>query len=275
MAEDIASFIKAKKSKPFFVYYAPTLPHAALQAPREWVEKFPKEWDSAHYLGQNGYLPHDRPRAAYAAMIAYLDHTVGEIVKALDSAQVADRTLIVFTSDNGATFNGGVDREFFKSNGVLREGKMAVYEGGIRVPFVAKWPGRIRPGSVCHVPAACWDLMATVGEIVGVRTPKTDSVSYLPLLEGKPVKTRGPLYFEYPEAKSQQAVIWERFKVVWPSLRQNHERIEVFDLRSDPSESQNLASKRPDLIEEAKRIVQREHKPNRDFPLPGVDSRQP
>ncbi|HLP00046.1 MAG TPA: sulfatase-like hydrolase/transferase, partial [Fimbriimonas sp.] len=126
-------FINDKQQgQPFFLYYAPTLPHVALQAPQEWVDRFPKEWDEKPYLGQNGYLPCARPRATYAAMVAYLDWTVGEIMKALEATGEAENTLLIFTSDNGAVSNvGGTDLPFFNSNGGLRAGKMSLYEGGI------------------------------------------------------------------------------------------------------------------------------------------------
>lgn len=265
------AFIRANKNRPFFLYHAATLPHAALQAPRDQVEKFPRDWDQKPYLGQDGYLPTPRPRATYAAMIALFDDVVGSIVAEIDRHGLASNTLIVVTSDNGATFNGGVDRDFFNSNGGLRAGKMSLYEGGIRVPFVARFPNRIAAGSRSDCLASCWDVLATVCEAAGARPPKTDGVSFWPALLGISVKPRNPLYFEYPEASAMQAVIFGRFKAIKPDLKKSPERIGVYDLDSDRAEKRDLAASRPDLVREALAIVKRELVPNQNFPLPGVD----
>jgi arylsulfatase A len=265
------SFIKRNQSNPYFLYFATTIPHAALQAPAEWVDKFPKEWDAKPYLGQQGYLPTPRPRATYAAMIAYLDHTVGELRKAVEDSGQANRTMIVFTSDNGATFNGGVDTEFFRSNGILRGKKMSLYEGGFREPFVACYPGVIAPGSVVETPFAGFDTLATIAEMTGAKAPKNDGLSYLSALVGKPTRARDHLYFEYPESSAWQAVIFGDWKVVRPDLKKKPELIEVYDLKSDPSETKNLAASRGDLIQRARAVWEKEHVPNKAFPLGLVD----
>lgn len=266
-----ADFIKSSKGKPFFLYYAPTLPHVALQAPKAWVDKFPREWDTKPYLGDKGYLPNARPRATYAAMIAYLDFTVGQIVNELVKQGLKDNTLIIFTSDNGASFNGGMDREFFQSNGILRAGKMSLYEGGIRVPFVAAWPGHIRPGSTSDHISVCFDAMATICEVAGTVAPKNDGQSYVNALYGRPAMKREYVYFEYPEATSMQAVIFGEMKAIKPNLKEKPDLIEVYNLRTDPSEKKDIASEHPDLVKRALAILKTEHRSNRDFPLPGVD----
>lgn len=273
MAEACRSFIRRSKDKPFFLYYAPTLPHAALQAPREWVDRFPREWDKKHYLGEQGYLPHDRPLAAYAAMIAYLDFTVGEIVKELESNGLDRNTLIVFTSDNGATFNGGVNRVFFQSNGVLREGKTTAYEGGIRVPLVARWPGKIPAGATSKAIANSYDSFATLAEVAGLkaRGQSGGGLSYLPALTGKPQPKREFMYVEYPEAASQRVVMFERYKVIWPTLKKDAGKVEVYDMETDPGETRDLASQLPKVVARAVEIAKKEHRPNKDFPLPGID----
>lgn len=271
IAEACKAFIRDSRGKPLFLYYAPNLPHAALQAPRPWIEKFPLDWDPKPYLGEQGYLPTGRPHATYAAMISYLDDTVGQIVKTLADEGRLDQTLIVFTSDNGATFNGGVDRAFFTSNGNLRDGKMSVYEGGIRVPFVARLPGRIPAGSESRSVATCYDSFATLAEFAGVAAPRTDGRSFLASLYGKPQQPRDFAFFEYPEATSMRAVVFGRFKVIWPSLKKDPNRIEAYDLDADPGEQHDLASQMPQLVKRAIAIAQKEHAPSREFPLPGVD----
>lgn len=272
LAEACVDFITQGVSKqPFFLYYAPTLPHVALQAPKEWVDRFPREWDNKPYLGAQSYLPTERPRATYAAMISYLDDTVGQIMAALKKSGQSENTLIIFTSDNGATNVGGVDREFFQSNGELRAGKMSLYEGGIRVPMVARWPGRIAPGTSSGHPVVCYDVMSTLCEAAGIRPPRNDGTSFLGALTNKSQRTRPHLYFEYPEATAFQAVIIGQYKVIRPNLKKDINQVEVYDLASDPSESKDLATSRPDLVKRGLAIMDKEHLVNKDFPLGLVD----
>ena len=271
LMENCIDFIKSSKSQPFFLYYAPTIPHAALQAPVDWIEKYPREWDPKPYLGENGYLPNPRPRATYAAMISYLDYTVGEIRKTLVASGQDQNTLIVFTSDNGATFNGGVDRAFFGSNGIYRGAKMSLYEGGFREPFIAWYPKAIRAGSSCATLFAGYDTMASLAELCGAKTPKTDGTSYAKELTGGQSAKREYLYFEYPEASSQRAIVFGRMKVIQPDLKKKPGLIEIYDLEADPSESHDLSGSLPELTARAKAIFKKEHVPNKTFPLPGVD----
>jgi arylsulfatase A len=270
--ENCIDFIKGAKKQPFFLYYAPTIPHAALQAPVEWIEKYPREWDTKPYLGEAGYLPTPRPRATYAAMISYLDFTVGEIRKSLEQLGLDKNTMIVFTSDNGATFNGGVDKEFFQSNGNLRGAKMSLYEGGFREPFVAWYPSMIQAGSVCDTPYAGFDTMASLAQLAGVKSPKTDGISFVPALRGNADTKRPYLYFEYPESTSMRAVILRNWKVVQTNLKAKADLYEVFDLIADPGEAHDLSASRQDLVARAKEVFRKEHFPSKDFPLPGIDT---
>jgi arylsulfatase A len=272
LMEECVSFIRRSKGKPFFLYYAPTLPHVALQAPVDWIERFPRSWDPKPYLGAGGYLPTPRPHATYAAMIAYLDYTVGQVMQTLDETGTTNNTLIVFTSDNGPTFAGGVDTKFFNSSGGLRGGKMDLYEGGVRVPYVARWPGHIKPGSVSDHVNVCFDAMATLCEVAGTVPPKSDGLSYLPSLMGAKQPTRPYVYFEYPEAASMQSVLIGSFKVIRPNLTKHQETYEVYDLNLDPTESRDLSATRKDLVDRAKAIFTKEHRRNPLFLLPGIDS---
>lgn len=269
LMEHCVNFIQGKNAnQPFFLYYAPTLPHVALQAPKSWVDKFPREWDEKPYLGQNGYLPCARPRATYAAMVAYLDFTVGEIMKTLETTHQAENTLIIFTSDNGAVDQvGGADRSFFSSNGVLRAGKMSLYEGGVRVPFVARWPGKIKSASTSNHPFVCYDAMQTFCEVAGVKSPKSDGISYLPALTGASQKMHPFLYFEYPEASAMQSVQFGKWKVIFPNLNNLPSKVELYDLDVDPAEEHDLASLHPDLVAKGRKLMQQQHDPSSLFPL--------
>jgi arylsulfatase A len=161
-----------------------------MHPPKDVVESYPEEWDNRAYRGQCGYLPHPRPRAGYAAMITDLDRHVGAVLATLEELGLTKDTLVVFTSDNGTTHGsnndsvfgiGGVDAAFFNSTKNLRGFKGSVYEGGLRVPMIARWPGRITPGTVTNQPTYFPDQFATLSEAIGVETPSgLDGISILP-----------------------------------------------------------------------------------------------
>ena len=158
--EEAVQFLREHNEGPFFLYLPFVEPHVAMQPPPEWVEAYPKEWDSEPYLGRKGYTPHPRPRAGYAAMISDLDEHVGTIMSELKALSLDEDTLVVFTSDNGPTHDvGGVDTEFFGSTGGLRGRKGSVFEGGLRVPMIARWKGKIREGSTCDRPCGFQDFL--------------------------------------------------------------------------------------------------------------------
>lgn len=269
-------FIGQNKAKPFFLYYASTLPHTALQAPDDMVDRFPKEWDPKPYLGENSYLPNKRPRATYAAMIAKLDESVGAIMDKLQKEGIAQDTLIVFTSDNGTTFLGQVDRKFFNSLGELRGTKSTCYEGGIRMPFLASWPGHIPAGSSSGQVGYACDLMPTFAQIAGFKSPKNDGTSLFDAWTSGKAIPRKEIYFEFPEGEAYQAAIFDgRWKAILPGLAKGKTAIEIYDLDTDPGETKDLAAMRPDLVQRARAFFKRAHTPNRDFPLPGVDEPAP
>ena len=267
---------------PFFLYYASLIPHVALQVPRAEVETYPAEWDTAPYLGQQSYLPHPSPRRAYAALITRLDAEVGRILAVLDETGVADDTLVIFTSDNGASWVGGVDTDFFGSHDGRRGRKAQLYEGGIRVPMIVRWPGRVTPGGVCSAPVAFQDVFPTLAAAAGAPVTdealaqRLDGLDLAPTLADPSVAPpRDALYFEFRPFGGQAVR-----KADWKLLRRvqgKDERVslELYDLRADPSESQNLAGSRPELVAELLTIMAREHTPSERFPLPNVDSPSP
>lgn len=168
IAQEMLMWLDASDDKPFFLYYAPIIPHLALQAPQEWVDRYPAEWDDKHYLGNAGYLPNARPRATYAAMISYLDDVVGRILAHLDESGLSEDTIVLFTSDNGPSWVGGVDLAFFGSAGPWRGRKAELWEGGIRVPLIARWPGHIAPASTSDLPCVAYDLAPTVLDFIAL-----------------------------------------------------------------------------------------------------------
>jgi arylsulfatase len=277
MINEALKFIDRNKKKPFFLYYATTIPHVALQAPKSWVDKYRKKfdklgiketpYDGIHGTPGGGYLPCQYPRATYAAMVSYMDYNLGLLMKKLEKLGLANNTLIIFTSDNGPTFNGGTDSKFFKSARNSRGLKCSLYEGGIRVPFIAKWPGKIKPGTVTEQVAGFWDMMPTFAAITGATSPKTDGVSLLPTLTSdKIVKHPKGLYWE--EGSRQQALRVGDWKIIRVKPKRP---FELYNLKEDERESKNLAKSNPEKFKEMKKLIEAARTPSKNFPFLGID----
>lgn len=274
IADEMLTFIRDHKDQPFFAYYATVIPHLALQVPDQELKQYEGLWDETPYAG-NSYLPHPKPRAAYAAMISYMDKQVGRIMQLLDELGLADDTIIFFTSDNGATYlKGQVDYEFFNSVGPLRGLKGSVYEGGIREPLLVRWPNRIPAGSVSHLPAAQYDMLATLADMINAPAPTdSDGVSLLPTLLGQTDQqpARDYLFWEFGGYGGQQAVRLGDWKAVRPKMHKGNMRIELYNLASDESEKHDVADQHPDLVARFERVMRDEHTPSKLFPLKVLD----
>ncbi len=273
-------FVDRNSDRPFFLYCPFVEPHVAMHPPKADVDKFPTDWDEEPYRGQCGYLPHPRPRAGYAAMISRLDGYVGRILDALDRTGVTDRTLVIFSSDNGTTCPhagdkrlhvGGVDARFFDSTADLRGYKGSVYEGGIRVPTIARLPGRIPAGSVSDVPGYFADWFPTLCDAVGLDRPEgLDGESlWTVLTEGAVPQKRKPMIWVFPESGGQVAVRMGDYKLVRQDLKTDSPGPwEVYDLRSDRSEKNNLAADQSELIQRVEELLREEVDENALFPVP-------
>jgi arylsulfatase A-like enzyme len=181
-------------------------------------------------------------------MITRLDRDLGRIIETLKKLAIDDHTLIFFTSDNGPHREGGVDPEFFDSNGHLRGSKRDLYEGGIRVPLIARWPGKIQAGTLSHHVSAFWDFLPTFADLAGVDYQgPTDGVSILPTLLGQPGKQKQHefLYWEFHEQGSKQAVRMGDWKAVRFGPRGE---LELYNLKEDIGEKNNLAGRYPDVV---------------------------
>ena len=274
MLQQAEQFIRTHKDQPFFLYLPFVEPHVAMQPPQEWVDKYPQAWDSAPYLGNRGYLPHPRPRVGYAAMISDLDEHVGAIVKLVDELGLGEDTLIVFTSDNGPTHDvGGADTDFFNSAGPLRGRKGSVYEGGIRVPMVARWTGTIEPGSLTDLPVCMQDLMATMAELTDQPLPDgCDGLSYLPTLTGKGEQQRHAyLAWEFHGYGGQKAVRFGPWKAVQMQIHKGNTTIELYNLAEDLGETTDLADQHPELVDQARTIFATDRTANENFPMRQYD----
>jgi arylsulfatase A-like enzyme len=284
MLTEALKFIDTQKEKPFFLYLPFIEPHVAMHPPVSSVDKFPKEWDDVPYRGESAYLPHPRPRAAYAAMISDLDGYVGRVMEALENAGIAEHTLVVFTSDNGTTHEGppntkfhigGADPAFFNSTAGLRGYKGSVYEGGIRVPMIARLPGKIPAGSVNSSPSYFADWFPTLCDAAGFEKPAgLDGESLWPALTGSKAEPRTkPMIWVFPEYGGQVAVRLGDYKLTRQKLNtKNPGPWEVYDLAKDIGETKDLAAGRSDLIKQAEELLRGEVSANENFPLtiPGV-----
>ena len=269
MQKEMLQFIETNRDHPFFMYYASPIPHAPLQAPARWVDYYVEKFgDEDPYLGDQGYFPQRYPRAAYAAMVSYFDGQVGELVATLQKLGLYENTLIIFSSDNGPTYNGGTNSPWFDSGGPflsdLGWGKGYLTEGGIRVPMIAHWPGKIKPGTVTDHISAQYDVLATLCDLVGVEDlPDHDGVSFLPTLmgQGSLQDIHKFLYWEFPAYGGQQAVRMGKWKAIRKEIFKGNMNIELYDLDEDLQETMDIADRHPDIIEKMEEIFSREHQP--------------
>ncbi|MEN8248650.1 MAG: arylsulfatase [Bacteroidota bacterium] len=246
-------FIEENKDKPFFMYYPSTLPHAELLAPEEYMNKYRGKYlpEKSYKKKKGSYASQKEGHAAFAAMINVLDDQVGDIMAKLEELGIADNTLVIFTSDNGPHGAGGADPKYFNSNGGLRGKKRDLYEGGIKAPFIARWPGKIKGGSQSDHISAFWDMLPTFAEIAGGEAPAgIDSNSILPALTGKGEQAKHELlYWEFHERGGKQAVRMGKWKAVRINVSENPDAaIELYDLENDPGESIDLAGEQPEIV---------------------------
>jgi arylsulfatase A len=275
--DEALKFIDANKDQPFFLYLPFIEPHVAMQPPQEWVDRYPEEWDSEPYRGTRGYLPHPRPNAGYAAMISDLDEHVGAIMARVEKYGLAENTIVIFTSDNGATHNvGGVETEFFDSMGGLRGKKGSCYEGGIRMPCIVRWPGKVEPGSGTDVPSYFPDWFPTLCEIAGTELPdeRLDGVSLVDVIEGGELPVRHePMIWEFNGYGGIVAIRDGQWKAVRHDLKKKKAGAwELYNLKTDREEVNDVAAQHPEIIQrlEAAWLQTRTVEP--DFPIPLVDS---
>jgi arylsulfatase len=198
-------------------------------------------------------------------MVSYLDEQVGEIVRKLQEHQIERDTLILFSSDNGPTYSGGADSAFFESAKPFRSeygyGKGFVYEGGIRVPMIAKWPGQIQPGMDSDHISAFWDLLPTFCEIADAEVPDDiDGISFLPAMTGRGTQVEHEfLYWEFPSYNGQQAVRMGDWKGIRKDIFDGNLEIELYNLKTDIQERENVAADHPEIISRIEEIMRKEH----------------
>jgi arylsulfatase A-like enzyme len=256
-------FIRREASSPFFLYLAYTLPHANNELTRQAGNGMEVPSDAPY--SREPWTPQQRN---YAAMVTRLDAGVGELFRLLKELDIERETVVIFTSDNGpqGKDEGGYDQTLFDSNGPFRGLKRELYEGGVRVPLVVRWPGRVPAGLSDGTPVTLCDLMPTAAALAGVGGPAaTDGVSLLPLLLGGRAPRREFLYWEFHEGGFAQAVRVGSWKAV---RKGPGGAVELYDLKKDPGEARDVAARHPALVRRAGEIMRREHVESEDWPLP-------
>lgn len=270
--EEAKQFITANKDRPFFAYLPYILPHVELVAPPTARKAYEGRWPKISRADPRpGYLGSDDAYAEYAGMISHLDAQVGEIFTLLKNLKIDDDTIVVFTSDNGPQGGAWTDIfvEFFDGNGPFRGMKGNVYEGGIRVPMIARWPGRIRAGTVSEHVGYFPDLLPTFAELGGAQAhipAPIDGISFVPTLLSKPgQKQHDFLYWAAAGNKQDtlaQAVRWGQWKAIRPKP---NAAWELYDLQRDRAESRNVAADHLQVVAQIERFAQQAHQPERVY----------
>ncbi|MDF3076791.1 MAG: N-acetylgalactosamine-6-sulfatase [Sphingobacteriaceae bacterium] len=256
-------FIGQNKAKPFFLYLPYTIPHNEITVPEESKKQYENLGWPKRPMTQGHYYHDAEGNTTFAGMVSRLDNYVGQILAELKKQGIDQNTMVVFTSDNGPAFN----TEFFNAAGPLRGGKLTMYEGGIRIPFAARWPAKIKPNSKTDQAAAFWDFLPTACEMAGIKpTKEVDGISYLPTLTGnaKAQKQHDFLYWEVNESRGPlQAIRMGK----WKGIEQYQKPFELYDLSTDIGETINLADKYPDIVAKIKGTMIATRTDNPEFPL--------
>jgi arylsulfatase A-like enzyme len=271
-------FLETYKDSTFFMYVPTIIPHAELVAPEKVLAKYRGKYnpeksfegtDDGPTYRLGFYESQKEAHAAFVAMIEIMDNQVGEIMNKVKALGLEDNTIVVFTSDNGPHTEGGADPKYFNSNGAFKGVKRDLYEGGIRVPMVIKWPGKIEPGSKTDLVSAFWDVLPTFSEVAEIPVAKNlDGISFLPTLLNKPTeqKEHEYLYWEFHERGGRQAIRKGDWKAVkYNVLKNPNASIELYDLSVDEGEKNNVASEHPEVVKDMERILKEARTPSDVF----------
>lgn len=267
--EKALGFIDKNARGPFFLYFAPTLPHAELLVPGNNFGDYDGKFNEIPFKkGNTTYGDQAKPRAAYAAMVSRLDYAVGKIIEKLEAEGILQNTIIMFSSDNGVHHEGGHDAEYFNSNAEFRGTKRDLYEGGIRTPFIVRWDNHVTKGSTSNHISAFWDFMPTIAEVLKMKPAENcDGISFLPTLTGKDgQKEHDYIYHETYEQGGKQSIIKDGWKLIRLNLNHPNKIVEeLYCLEMDTQEKTNLADRFPGKVEELRRLAAYAHTPSEIF----------
>lgn len=253
MYDKLESWVTENAGSPFMLMWTTTVPHSTVQAPEEevmyYVEKLGEEITPVTDGGW--YYPVLYPHSAYAAMITHIDTQLGRLTAKLKELGIYDNTLIIITSDNGPACNSNSPLEYFHSGGPFKctkgWGKRSLHEGGIRMPFVASWPARVKPGSSNYI-GMFTDLMPTFAELAGVQAPPCDGISFAPTLTGRKQPKHDFLYWEFPGGKGLVAVRMGPWKGLVTNVKKGNLQMALYKLDEDPGETTDLAAEHPEIV---------------------------
>ncbi len=281
IAEQARQFIRSNRDRPFFLHFPTTVPHLALQIPEDSLAEYLGQFPETPYLGNASYLPHQHPRAAYAAMITRLDREIGSLMNLVQELGLDASTIFVFTSDNGPLYDrlGGTDTDFFDSAAGLRGRKGSLYEGGFRVPCIVRWKGHIAPGTTSDRVTGFEDWLPTLLDFAAPDRPTPaglDGLSFARTLLGKRQPPRPFLYREFPAYGGWQIVRVGEWKLVRRQLNPPKTKplppvTELYNLRKDPTESHDLAAREPRRVRRLLKLLEGQHAASPDFPFPALD----
>jgi arylsulfatase A len=284
ISQQALNFVRENKERPFLLYYATTVPHLALQVPADSLAEYEGKFPETPYPGGRGYLPNRTPRATYAAMITRLDREVGRIAALVAELGLDEKTVFIFTSDNGPLYDelGGTDTEFFDSAGGLRGRKGGLYEGGIRVPCIVRWKGKVAAGSTSDRVTGFEDWMPTLLDLAGLAAPSgVDGISFAPTLRGEKQDARPFLYRETPGYGGQQSVRVGDWKAVrqklnpGPNAKLQPGAVELYDLAKDRAEATDVAPQNAGISERLGMIMREQHTKSELWPIRALDGTQP
>ena len=273
---DTLDWLERNKDRRFFLHLALQQPHLDLNAPKAWRDLYVGRF-AEEPIEEGGYRAETHPKATFAAMIAYLDHSVGEVLDKLVELGIHEETLVLFSSDNGPVNEGGWSAKHFASSGPLRGHKRDLYEGGIRVPLIAYWPGVIQPERTTDHVSAFWDFAPTACELAGAPPPENaDGVSYLATLLDEGVQAQHEhLYWEFYERGGKQAVREGEWKAVRLNvLNTKDEEFELYNLTEDPGEQNNVAMEFPEIVAQMQARMDQSHTPSEKFAMPPTARRR-
>ncbi len=260
------NFIRENRDGPFFAFLPVTIPHAAMHAPESYVAPFRKKFPQfADKIGKYRGPEVKNPIAAFAGMMTLLDEQVGQLLDLLKELEIEEDTLVMLSSDNGPHTEGGHNPDFFDSNGPLKGYKRDLYEGGIRAPLLARWPGTIKPGSTSNHVSAHWDMLPTFCELAGVDHAPGDGISVVSTLKGQTQNQRRHeyLYWEFYERGGKRAVRFGNWKAIQQNINANKNApVELYKLSDDIGEENNLADQYPDLVNRAHSYFKDAHTPS-------------
>ncbi len=276
-------FIEKHQDEPFFLYYPSVIPHAELKVTASYMDPYRGKFlpekvfngrDSGSGYKMGAYGSQAESHAAFVGMVDYLDQTVGEVLAKLEDLGLSEKTIVFFSSDNGPHMEGGADPKYFNSNGIYKGFKRDLYEGGIRVPLIVRWPGQIEPGSVSEHVGAFWDMFPTFTELAGAENPTyLDGISMLPcLIDHGKQEEHEYLYWEFHERKGRVAVLMGD----WKGIRYNvnvdpSSPLELYNLKDDPGEENNVAGHHPEIVTKIDSILGQARNASPEFKLKGLD----